>query len=250
MPTQALGAPPPDLQPGEYQQQYQNYPAEYGDYPRQDPSRGSRRPGRLGSDRSKLVDWTLKGLGLVGVALVSGFLWYLIRNNPAQAGQTQTQTTTTPGLYAFQQYADTATNDNCVSESTDHVKTYLSAHPCVGMTRSLFTASLTNGDKVITSIAVVKMRSSAAAHGLQSISDATGTGHIRDQVEDGFQVPGGPDSLQNGGYFSTVKGARFIVVMTEYVDNGQDTPKNLTANQSTLIGVSTDAAKQGLGGAK
>jgi hypothetical protein len=238
MPMQALGAPPPDLrQTGDYRS-----------YPPKEPPRRPRRGGGLGADRSRLVDWTLKGLGLVGVALVSGFLWYLIRNNPAQPNQPQTSPpSSTQGVYNFQAYAGPTTVTDCAAHSTDRVRTYLAAHPCVDMRRTLFTASLPDGSKVITSVAAVQMRTAAAAQGLKAESDATNSGHIKDLVEDGTVIPSGPTSLKDGGYFAEAKGSRMILVMTEYVNASQDTTANLNASNTTLNGVSQDAAKQGVG---
>lgn len=252
---QALGAPPPEMHGSgdyDYQQDYQRSyapqePYEYAQH--SGPGGGSGGSGRF-SDRSRLVDWTLKGLGLLGVALVSGFLWYLIRNNPGTNNAPQTTPPAqTQGLYSFQAFAGPATDTNCASEATDRVQSYLQSHACVTMTRSLYTASLSDGEKVITSIAVVRMHTVAQARELKSISDANGTGHVKDLVEDGTVVPNGPTkSLQAGAYVSEVKGARFIVVMTEYIDTTQDTTANINANATSLRGVGQDAIKQGLGG--
>jgi hypothetical protein len=239
MPTQSLGAPAPDLQSS----------SGYPPYGQPDRPTGGRGPGGPGKDRSKLLDYTLKGLGLVGVALVAGFLWFLIRNNPATPSQAQTAPPTSQaGLYAFQAYSNSTTVSDCTTHSTDKVKNYLAAHPCDSLTRSLFTASMTNGQKVVTSVAVVRMNSSASAAGLKRVSDGNGTGHIKDLVEDGVVIPNGPSSLQNAGYYSKVRGDRLIIVMTEYVDGNADTPGNLNANDNALRAVSADAAKQGLGG--
>jgi hypothetical protein len=239
MPTQSLGAPAPDLQPS----------SGYPPYGQPDRPSGGRGSGGSGKDRSKLLDYTLKGLGLLGVALVSGFLWFLIRNNPATPAQAQTAPPASQSvLYAFQAYSNSTTVTDCTTHATDKVKNYLVTHPCDSLTRSLFTASMTNGQKVVTSVAVVRMDGTVAAAALRKISDGEGTGHVKDLVEDGVVIPNGPQSLQNGGYYSKVKGDRLIIVMTEYVDGGADTLGNLNANDSALRAVSADAAKQGLGG--
>jgi hypothetical protein len=239
MPTQSVGAPPSDLQSN----------VDYRPYGQPDRPSGGRGPGGPGSDRSKLLDYTLKGLGLVGVALVAGFLWFLIRNNPAPQAPVQTAPATTQaGLYAFQAYSNATTVTNCADHATDKVQNYLAANPCVSLTRSLFTASMANGQKVVTSVAVVRMDSAATAAALRQISDGNGTGHVKDLVEDGVVIPNGPSSLQDAGYYSKVRGARLIIVMTEYVDGSADTAGNLNANDNALRGVSADAAKQGLGG--
>lgn len=241
MPTQALGPPPPELRKSEYR----SYPPQSAPRP---PRRGGRR---LGADRSRLADWTLKGLGLLGVALVSGFLWYLIRNNPAAPNQPQTTPpASTTGVYSFQPYAGPSTVTDCSAHATNSVRAYLAAHPCVEMTRTLFTASLPDGSKVITSIAVIRMHDAQLAQGLRTESDKTGSGHIKDLVEDGTVIPNGPTSLKDGGYYSEVKGTRMILAMTEYVDATQDTASSLNTNNGTLVGVSQDATKQGIGGSK
>lgn len=240
MPSFALGAPPPETS------QY----APYGP-PDRDLGRGGSggSGGRFRPDRTKLVDYTLKGLGLVGVALVSGFLWYLIRNNPAQQPTAHSAPPSTPaGRYAFQPFSNPSTVTDCAAHATHDVQRYLQSNLCVSLRRSLFTASLANNDKVITSVAVVRMPTSAMAAGLQRISDGNGTGHVQDLVENGVVVPGGPTSLQDAGYFSTRHGARVIIITTEFVDATKDTHDNLRSNDQTLRAVSRDAAKQGIGG--
>jgi hypothetical protein len=91
------------------------------------------------------------------------------------------------------------------------------------------------------------MSSPSDAVGLRQVSDRNGTGHVKDLVEDGVVIPGGPNELQDGGYFSEVRGNRVVIVETEFVDAGSDTGANLTSNNHTLRAVSQDAAKQGLG---
>jgi hypothetical protein len=199
-------------------------------------------------DRAKLLDYTLKGLGLLGVALVSGFLWFLIRNNPAAPPQAHRPSPTGPtGVYAFQPYQTAQTATDCVGHSTDHVRDYLAGHPCVSLRRSLFTASLKNGQEVVTSVAVVRMASADDAAGLKAVSDRDGSGHVRDLVEEGKVIPGGPKSLQNAGYRSALRGSRLVIVMTEYVDGDLDDRANLKAKDALLKTVSGDAIKQSVG---
>lgn len=236
MPSSALGAPPPET-------------SGYAPYGRSDRTTGRGSGGRFRPDRSKLLDYTLKGLGLVGVALVSGFLWYLIRNNPAQQPAAHSAPPSAPaGVYAFQPFTNPSTVTNCAAHATRDVARYLENNPCVSLRRSLFTTSLTDSDKVITSVAVVRMPTDAAAAQLKKSSDGDNTGHIKDLVEDGVVVPGGPKNLQDAGYFSQQRGPRVIIVMTEFVDGTKDVSGTLSANDHTLRLVSADAAKQGIGG--
>jgi hypothetical protein len=244
---QALGAPPRDLPPGDFG----SYPPQ-GRPPGNRPGGGRPRggPGGFLRDRGKLVDYTLKGLGLLGVALVSGFLWFLIRNDPAAPGQATGggPPSQTAGVYNFSAYTAPTTATDCVAHSTDLVQTYLRQHPCTSMTRSLYTAHLASGDEVITSVAIVAMGSATDARGLQVISDRNATGHVKDLVEDGTQVPNGPKSLQDAGYYSKLNGSSVVIVMTEYIDGTKDADApTLKANDAALRAVSADAAKQNLG---
>jgi hypothetical protein len=239
MPTQSVGTTSQGRRPTS------DYPP-YGSPGRR--TGGGSGGGKSSPDRSRLVDYTLKGLGLVGVALVAGFLWFLIRNDPATPAQAHPSSPTGPaGLYAFQPFHTAVTDTNCVDHSSDKVQEYLQAHACVAMRRSLFTASLTNGQVVVTSVAVVRMPSASDAAELKAISDTDDTGHIKDLVEQGVVIPNGPGSLQNAGYYSMLRGARLEIVMTEYVDGTLDGKSNLTAKDAMLKGVSADAAKQGIG---
>jgi hypothetical protein len=241
---QALGAPPPDLHGNS---EYQQYPPPGRPTGGRGPS-GPGGPQRPGADRSKLLDYSLKCLGLVGVALIAGFLWFLIRNNPAQPTPAQSSPpATTTGVYAFQAYHGATQETDCAGHSTGLVKNYLAGHSCSQLTRSLYTASLTNGQKVVTSVAVVQMSSAADASALKKISDKDGSGHVKDLVEDGVVIPGGPGSLQDAGYYSMTKDSRLIVVMTEYVDGSMDSASNLQSADADLKAVSKDAANQGIG---
>jgi hypothetical protein len=237
LPMQALGAPPPDLTQAPHDYRYP-------------PPSGQRQPGP-GNDRGsrgKGMDYALKGLGLLGVALVSGLLWYLIRNNPAPSGPALTTPSTQPtGLYQFQPYHGATTETDCSAHSTDRVQKFFVQHPCQSLVRSLYTTTLTNSQKVVTSVAVVRMDSTSTARSMRAISDGTATGHVKDLVEDGVVIPGGPSELQDGGYYSTVKGNRVIIVMTEFVDGALDHGDTLKSADSSLRAVSRDAAAQGIG---
>ena len=234
MPMQALGAPPPDLQSG-------GFPAQPG------PPPGLQPPPERGG-RSKAMDYTLKGLGLLGVAVVSGFLWWLTHNQPPVSTEGTAPPAQPTGKYSFTPYFSKATVNDCANHATNEVGSYLQGTQCVSMTRSLWTATLPDGDKVLTSIAVVKMPNAAQAAKLDQISDASGSGHVRDQVEEGYPVPNGPTSLQNGGYASKAIGSDDVIVMTEFFNGNED--KNLGSNQAAkneLYAVSQDALNQHLG---
>jgi hypothetical protein len=240
MPTQALGAPQPDMTRN----------SEYAPYPpgRRPGGGGPRRPGQQPNQRSKGADYALKGLGLLGIAVVSGLLWFLIRNDPATPHQNQAaQPPAVSGKYQFDPFHDKSTATDCASHATGHVADFLRQTPCTALSRWLYTTTLDSGQKVVTSVVVVRMDSSDTALSLQAVSDTDNSGHVKDLIEDHVAtIPGGPTSLQAAGYESAVKGDDVIIVMTEYQDDSLD--KNVTKQTDDLLkGVSTDAINQHLG---
>ncbi len=194
------------------------------------------------------MDYTLKGLGLLGVAVVSGFLWWLTHNQPPVQTENTGQPSQSTGKYSFTPYFSKAVVGDCANHATNQVAVFLQSHQCVSLTRSLWTATLPDGDKVLTSVAVVKMDNAADAANLDQISDASGSGHVRDQVEEGYPVPNGPSTLQDGGYASRAIGSEDVIVMTEFFNGAED--KHLssqTAAKNELYAVSKDALNQKVG---
>jgi hypothetical protein len=194
------------------------------------------------------MDYTLKGLGLFGVALVSGFLWFLTHNQAPIQTQNTAPSNQQTGKYSFTPYVAQTVVGDCPDHATKLVKNYLQAHQCVSMTRSLWTATLPDNDKVITSVAVVKMASPAEADALDKISGASNSGHVQDQVEEGYPVPNGPGTLQDGGYASKAIGSEDVIVMTEFAKGSEDVNlSSQTAAKNELYAVSEDALKQAIG---
>ena len=237
LPMQALGAPPSDLPPAA--------PQSYTSYAPVPPGPPSGRPGGA-PGRSKVMDYTLKGLGLLGVAVLSGFLWWLFQHGgtpPAQSTQGSGQNT---GVYQFVAFHDPTMDSSCADHSTNQVQAFLKQHECVQLTRALYTTTLSDGSQVVTSVAVVKMSSASLAQQLKNYSDGTNTGHVKDLVEEGAStIPGGPRNLENGGYSSTLSGSSVVIAITEYKDKDKDTAANLNANDATLAAVSKDALRLG-----
>ncbi|HEX3788212.1 MAG TPA: hypothetical protein VHW44_10145 [Pseudonocardiaceae bacterium] len=239
MPMQALGAPPADLGPS------RDYPTGYAGYgAAPQTSQGAPTPS---PERPKALDYALKGLGLLCVAVVSGFLWFLIRNNPAPQHAPIT-TPTSSGVYQFTAFHDPVYDTDCAANATEQVAAYLRAHPCTQLTRKLYTTSLANGETVVTSIAVVRMSTPTLAVGLNRLSALDGSGHVRDLVEQGVVVPGGPRSLEDGGYYAKVSGSSVIIAVTEFNTASLDTTDNLTAEKKALTAVSQDAMRLGTSG--
>lgn len=232
MPMQALGAPPPDLHSGPLPAQ--QHPARQGP---QQPPRG----------RSKAMDYTLKGLGLFGVALVSGILWFLTHNEAPVATQNSGQQTQHTGKYSFTPYVAAQTVGECASHATNRVQSFLQSHPCQSLTRSLWTTQLPDGNKVLASVAVMKMGSAADAAQIDKIGEESNSGHVQDMVEEGYPVPNGPKNLENGGYKSDSDGLYEVIVVAEFATGTEDA--GLSHNQpakAELNAVCQDALNQKL----
>lgn len=228
---QAIGAPPPDPQPPS-----QRYPAEPSS------AAGNRPPDRR--QRSKALDYTLKGLGLLGVAVVSGFAWWLVRNNPAPP--TPPKPAHASGQYQFTVFHQPTPADDCAAHSTGRVKQFLAAHPCQELIRSLWETTLPDHEQVIVSVAEVKLGDPDVAKALNTLAHADGTGNVRDLPDEGVEVPDGPKSLANGGYASKAEGGTVIIVLSEYLDPTKDTSQTLFDDR-TLKAVSAAALRQGIG---
>jgi hypothetical protein len=236
LPMQALGAPPADLPPAAPQSYTSYAPA---------PSQPEGRSGGP-TGRSMVMDYTLKGLGLLGVAVVSGFLWWLFRHNSAPAAQATGTTGQNTGVYQFVAFHDPTMDSACADHATNQVQAFFRQHECAQLTRALYTTKLSDGSEVVTSVAVVKMNSAELAQQLKQYSDGTNTGHVKDLVEEGVtSIPGGPKNLENGGYGSAISGNSVTIAITEYKDRNQDSTANLNANNATLTAVSKDALRLG-----
>lgn len=264
LPMQALGAPPSDLppaspnsytgyQPVPPQQQQQQYgpqaqyppsgPQQVQQYPPSGPQPIQRRPG---GGRSKTMDYTLKGLGLLGVAVVSGFLYWLFMHGSSTSVTADNGTSQDAGAYQFVGFHGAALDSNCQAHATDQVQKFLQSHQCQLLTRSLYTTSLSDGEEVVTSVSVVKMANASQASQLKQISDGNATGHVKDLVEENVSsIPGGPTNLENGGYASEVHGNSVIIAVTEFKDKAKDTKANLKSANGSLTAVSKDALRLG-----
>ena len=194
------------------------------------------------------MDYTLKGLGLFGVALVSGILWFLTHNEAPVQTQNPRQQTSRP---ASTPSPPTWPPDRRRLRHPRHqpgVQAFLQSHQCVSLTRSLWTATLPDGDHVLTSVAVVKMPSAARPPNSTRSSSDSASGHVKDQVEEGYPVPNGPSTLEAGGYESKVDGSEDVIVVTEFLNGAED--KDLDKQQAAkkeLYAVSKDALNQAIG---
>jgi hypothetical protein len=193
------------------------------------------------------MDYTLKGLGLFGVALVSGILWFLTHNEAPVQTQNAGQSAQHTGKYSFTAYVGAETVGECANHATSRVQVFLQSHPCQSLTRSLWTTQLPDGNKVLASVAVMKMGSAGDAAQIDKIGLESGSGHVKDMVEEGYPVPNGPTDLENGGYESTADGSYEVIVVAEFATGTEDA--GLSHNQpakAELNAVCKDALNQKL----
>jgi hypothetical protein len=194
------------------------------------------------------MDYTLKGLGLLGVALVSGFVWFLTHNEAPVTTQNSNQSTQHAGKYSFTQFEAASVVGDCADHATGEVQTYLQSHPCLSLTRSLWTTALSDNDKVLVSVEVVKMPSAAEAAQLDKIGEASSSGHVLDQVEEGYPVPDGPKGVQDGGYKSSAQGQYEVIATAEYYTGSEDVGlAHQPAAKNALYPVCQDALNQKIG---
>jgi hypothetical protein len=190
------------------------------------------------------MDYTLKGLGLLLVAVLAGLLWWVFRQDNSSGPQRPPGSAATSG-YQFTPYHNPVTDPNCAAHATATVKQFLSQHACQQVSRSLYTTQLPGGAQVLVGVAVLRMGSAADASGLDAVSNGASTGHVRDLVEDKIAtVPGGPSSLERGGYASAAAGTTEVIAVTEFFDNAKDTQANLTSSLNTLQSVAHAAVQQ------
>lgn len=213
LPMLAIGAPPPDLHPPDYQTYRGPLP------------------------RSRRMNYLFQGLGLVGVAVVSGLVWMAFQPKVV-AGIPAAQTDPSPGKYSFTRIVGPASDPSCAPHSYGRTQQFFQQHPCQQLTRSLYSMTSPDGVQAVVSVVVAQMSSADLATQLQALTKQDNTGNISDLITDGHQVAGGPDSaaMKNGGFASSVTGTGTVIAMSAFVDGHKDTAalKDISADALRL----------------
>jgi hypothetical protein len=212
------------------------------------PPRGPLPPARGGQGQpapaNKTRLYLLRGLGLVGVAVVSGMLWWLIQqggNSPASDNTATTGTAKPAGKYTFAkapELPDTVRDSNCEEHSYNKVKTFFRDHKCVGLTRQLYTADI-NGRKTYTSVSVVQMGNAQDAQALENLTRQNDTGNVIDVLKDKGVKVTNLKSLTGGGFAAKTTGQTVIIVESDFEGGSKD------PDEPVLDGVSEDALRLG-----
>lgn len=186
--------------------------------------------------RNKLL---LQGLGLVGVAVLSGLVFWAVQpSHVAGVAEAASDQVNSAGKYTFTRVAGPATDANCAQHAFSKTQTFLQQHPCQQLVRSLYSTTLPDGTTAVVSIVDVKMPSGGDAEQLRQITSSDNTGNVYDLVKDGgVATPNMPTTsqLQDGGYAAATNGSVTTIALTAVVGGHQDKAK--------LKEISTDALR-------
>lgn len=180
-------------------------------------------------------------VGLLAVAIVAGFLWWLIRHDPEaeppQAGSRPVEqtssaesTTTSPapttvqaGPYTFESLTPNQVDRSCPDASYGKVRKWFGDNPCDRVVRGLYTTRQGQA-RAIVAISVVTMPTPEQAQHLKALTDTSGTGNVSDLLRDGsVHVPGAP-KVAGGNYASSAAGNTVTIIESSFYDGHRDQP--------------------------
>jgi hypothetical protein len=200
------------------------------------PRQPAVRPATPNRSRRGMV---LKGLGLLGVAVVSGLVWLVVMPK-SESGTTPTTTSAPPGEFTFVKSPDVPEpmkDSNCAPHAYGQTKTFLTSTPCQQLTRGLYTTKTPDGLTVYTSVSVVRMKTVEDAAKLKDLTARDGTGNVNDLVKDGAVKVPNLTTLANGGFAAQQKDRDVIIIESDSVKHGPDE----TAHNTLMKKISNDA---------
>jgi hypothetical protein len=193
---------------------------------------------------SPWLAWTLRILGLIAVAVISGVVWWYIQNEGSQnaatgyGGPTGQQS---QGAYDFTAKLDKPREDqSCGEHAYGETKAFLNQKQCQQLTRSVFTTKV-QGRTIYVSVSVVQMADEGTADELRKLTDKDGSGNVSDLVrEKVVKVDGLTELSGGGGYDSAQQGKQVVIVEADY-----DPKASKGGKESELDEVCTDAIRLG-----
>jgi hypothetical protein len=192
---------------------------------------------------SPVLVWTLRALGLIAVAVVSGLVWFYITNDTKPGPSQQADQPVDQGKYKFAaapELPQPVRDSNCVEHSQGQVQTFLRAHQCRGMVRQLFTVTASDGRTAYVSVSSVQMASAQDASALENLTKADGTGNVKDLLLDGKATVDGLKELDShGGYASQRVDDKLIIVEGDFTTNAS------AKDQPALDDICLDALRLG-----
>jgi len=185
--------------------------------------------------------WVGKALALVGVAVVSGFVWWVLQpSDPVDQPVAQPQKTAGEFQFAtVPQLPEPVKDSDCAAHASGQTSTFFKTTPCLQLTRAFYTAKLPDGRTVYSSVSVVKMRTADEAKALRELTQKDGTGNVKDLVLDkAISVP--PlTTLANGGYASEQRDQQVVIVESDSPVKSADA----LAHNKEMKKVSADAIR-------
>jgi hypothetical protein len=197
----------------------------------------------------KSLQWGVRIIGLIVVAVLSGLVWFYINNDsstPPSGGSGTTATEDPGGAYEFTT-SDKMPKPDKVTECEKHayrdIKTFLTNNPCDHLTRQLFVTKV-GGRTIYASVSVVVMKNKEKAAELRDLTDKDGSGNVSDVVRDGVVTIEGLKSLSaDDGYASKQSGKKVIIVEASF--DPKDKGGDEKADEDILDKVCTDALRKG-----
>lgn len=191
-----------------------------------------------------VLAWTLRILGLIAVAVISGVVWwYIQKENPDppagySSGETQQQS---QGVFDFTARIDEPrVDDSCAEHAYGQIQQFLQNEPCEKLTRGIFTTTV-EGRTVYTSVSVVQMADEEAAGELRDLTDTDGTGNVNDLVREGEVTIEDLETLSGGGGYDSAQQRNEVVI----VESDYDPAKADGGSEDELEEVCTDAIRLG-----
>jgi hypothetical protein len=181
----------------------------------------------------------LKGLGLLGVAVVSGLVWLVVMPKSTPGG-TPAPTSTPAGEFSFAASPDVPEpmkDSDCASHAYGQTKTFLTNTPCLQLTRGMYTTTTSDGMKVYTSVSIVRMKTTEDAAKLKDLTSRDGTGNVNDLVKDGAVRVPNLTTLANGGFAARQQDRDVIIIESDSVKHGPDA----AAHTQLMKRISNDA---------
>jgi hypothetical protein len=150
--------------------------------------------------------------------------------HPVPATPVRTATVSVQGRnYVIDVWAEVK-NATCADHAYGQVATFLTAHPCGGMTRQLAT-TFVNGKGVGFAVSAVDIPGSDAQHlydnaaAFDKLVEADGTGNVDDLMREGWRLPSGPASVPSPDAFKTLSEDTVVNIYDMWYLSGP-TPNN------------------------
>lgn len=188
------------------------------------------------------LGWALRGLVLVMVAIVSGAIWLAIK--PSEPAPVQPP----PLRYHFTLSNREEAVHGCKQVSSGEIRSFFAKQECDHLTRALYTTTLPDGSRVLTTVTTVLMPDSASAARLNELTTKDNTGNVRDLVEDKRAGTENMPALNDAAYASGRQDRLVVIGDSAYFDKKtqkQDPALTDVTNEALKLGWPQDQQKPG-----